>query len=178
MRAGSHVSYPPPNRFMKAPVSVLGGGADGRMGAGELNTSAEGRARWRWCLESNHRVYHDAHLLAANSHAWKEVGVIKRTSHTAVCKLISFCGVFFFLQTKSGTGMARQDMRARAHRRWLRVPAVNKATPVAGSALLPLASGMESKRSGRTCTPECRDITAKNTLMKQLGCSRTAARFN
>lgn len=73
--------------------------------------------------------------------------------------------------------MARQDMRARAHRRWLRVPAVNKSTRVAGSALLPLASGMESKRSGRTCTPECRDISA-NTLMKQSGCSRTAARFN
>lgn len=77
MRAGSHASYPPQNRFMKAPVSVLGGGTDGRMGAGELNTSAEGRARWRWCLESKHRVYHDAHLLAANSHTWKEVGVIK-----------------------------------------------------------------------------------------------------
>lgn len=58
--------------------------------------------------------------------------------------------------------MARQDMRARAHRRWLRVPAVNKSTLVAGSALLPLASGMESKRSGRTCTPECRDISAKH----------------
>lgn len=41
-RAGSHVSYPPPNRFMMAPVSILGGGADERTGAGELNTSAEG----------------------------------------------------------------------------------------------------------------------------------------
>lgn len=41
MRAGSPVSYPPPNRFMMAPVSILSGGAEGRMGAGELNTSAE-----------------------------------------------------------------------------------------------------------------------------------------
>lgn len=40
MRAGSHVNYPPPNRFMMAPVSILGGGAEVRMGAGELNTSA------------------------------------------------------------------------------------------------------------------------------------------
>lgn len=36
------MSYPPPNRFMMAPVSILGGGADERTGAGELNTSAEG----------------------------------------------------------------------------------------------------------------------------------------
>lgn len=42
MRAGRHVSYPPPNRFMMAPVSVLDGGAEDRMGAGELNTSAGG----------------------------------------------------------------------------------------------------------------------------------------
>lgn len=39
-RTGSHASYPPPNRFMMAPVSILGGGAEERMGAGELNTSA------------------------------------------------------------------------------------------------------------------------------------------
>lgn len=40
MRAAGHVSYPPPNRFMMAPVSILGGGAEERMGAGELNISA------------------------------------------------------------------------------------------------------------------------------------------
>lgn len=40
VRSDSHVSYPPPNRFMMAPVSTLGGGAEDRMGAGELNTSA------------------------------------------------------------------------------------------------------------------------------------------
>lgn len=34
------MSYPPPNRFMMAPVSVLNGGAEERMGAGEMNTSA------------------------------------------------------------------------------------------------------------------------------------------
>lgn len=35
-----NASYPPPNRFMMAPVSSLGGGAEERIGAGELNTSA------------------------------------------------------------------------------------------------------------------------------------------
>lgn len=41
MKVDSHVNYPPPNRFMMAPVSVLGGGADEeRMGARELNASA------------------------------------------------------------------------------------------------------------------------------------------
>lgn len=34
------MSYPPPNRFMMAPVSILGVGVEERMGAGELNTSA------------------------------------------------------------------------------------------------------------------------------------------
>lgn len=34
-------SYPPPNRFITAPVSVLVGGVDERKGAGELKTSAE-----------------------------------------------------------------------------------------------------------------------------------------
>lgn len=43
VKAGRHVSYAPPNRFVMAPVSILGGGgAEGRTGAGELNTSAGG----------------------------------------------------------------------------------------------------------------------------------------
>lgn len=37
----SSTSYPPPNRFITAPVSVLVGGVDERKGAGELKTSAE-----------------------------------------------------------------------------------------------------------------------------------------
>lgn len=41
MWADSQVNYPPPKRFMMAPVSILEGGAEERMGAGELNTSAE-----------------------------------------------------------------------------------------------------------------------------------------
>lgn len=49
VKAGSHVSYPPPNRFMAAPMSILGGGAEERNGAGELNTSAgEGKVEMRW----------------------------------------------------------------------------------------------------------------------------------
>lgn len=36
------MSYPPPNKLRMAPVSILGGGAEERLGAGELNTSAEG----------------------------------------------------------------------------------------------------------------------------------------
>lgn len=45
MWVDSHENYPPPNRFMMAPVSILGGGAEERMGAGELNTSpGEGKA--------------------------------------------------------------------------------------------------------------------------------------
>lgn len=48
MKTGSPVSYPPPNRFMAAPVSILGGGAEERMGTGELNTSAgEGKVEMR-----------------------------------------------------------------------------------------------------------------------------------
>lgn len=40
-KAESHVNYPPPKRFMMAPVSILLQGADvEKMGAGELNTSA------------------------------------------------------------------------------------------------------------------------------------------
>lgn len=52
VRAGA--SYPPPNRFMMAPVSILGGGAEERMGAGELNTSAgEGKVETMLRLQTH-----------------------------------------------------------------------------------------------------------------------------
>lgn len=58
MRAGSHVSYPPPNRFMMAPVSVLDGGAEERMGAGELNTSAgEGKVEMMFIAQTHSHRY-------------------------------------------------------------------------------------------------------------------------
>lgn len=59
MRAGRHVSYPPPNRFMMAPVSILGGGAEVRMGAGELNKSGgEGKVEM---VFRSHITYRNVH---------------------------------------------------------------------------------------------------------------------
>lgn len=40
-------------------------------------------------------------------------------------------------------------MKEGAHRKWPTVPAVNRSTLAADSALLQLESGVESKRSGR-----------------------------
>lgn len=39
--ATSCTSYPPLNRFVTVPMSVLVSGVDGKKGAGELKTSAE-----------------------------------------------------------------------------------------------------------------------------------------
>lgn len=45
---GRPLSYPPPNKLMMAPVSVLGGGAEEPLGAGKLNNSAgEGKVEIR-----------------------------------------------------------------------------------------------------------------------------------
>lgn len=51
-----------------------------------------------------------------------------------------------------------QDMRARAHGKWPKVPAVNRSTLVADSTLLQLESGVESKRSGRDVHTKSRRV--------------------
>lgn len=83
------MSYPPPNRFVMAPVSNLGGGAEGRMGAGELNTSAgEGKVEMVFRAQTHshtnaHQLltvtHHNAHLSSATAvhavHAGERKGV-------------------------------------------------------------------------------------------------------
>lgn len=61
VRGGGHVSYPPPNRFMMAPVSILDGGAVERMGAEELNTSAGGGKVEIMFLDPKHAQIHTKH---------------------------------------------------------------------------------------------------------------------
>lgn len=61
VRGGGHVSYPPPNRFMMAPVSILDGGAEERMGAEELNTSAGGGKVEIMFLDPKHAQIHTKH---------------------------------------------------------------------------------------------------------------------
>lgn len=50
--------YPPPNRFMMAPVSILDGGAVERMGAEELNISAGGGKVEMMLLDPKHTQMH------------------------------------------------------------------------------------------------------------------------
>lgn len=63
-------------------------------------------------------------------------------------------------------------MRVREHERWQnrcnRVPAVNKSTLGAGSALVKLVSGMESKRSTNTCAPRDRNIKTLKHFKKMV----------
>lgn len=57
---------------------------------------------------------------------------------------------------------ASQDLRPSTHERWQsRVPAGNKSTLGAGSALVKLDAGMESKSSTNTCTSRERAVLAK-----------------
>lgn len=71
----SSTSYPPPNRFITAPVSVLVGGVDERKGAGELKTSAE---EARVDNTQNHRLsvilVHVCHLLMQSMQFMEEGG--------------------------------------------------------------------------------------------------------
>lgn len=61
-------------------------------------------------------------------------------------------------KTNTGGQEMRGSASERRRRGRTRVPAVNKSTPAAGSALGMLASGMESKRSGNTRAPTDRRI--------------------
>lgn len=67
VRAGSLVCYPPPNRFMMAPVSILGGGAEERTGAGELNTSA-GEGNVEMVFRAQTHSHTNAHKLLTVIH--------------------------------------------------------------------------------------------------------------
>lgn len=60
-----------------------------------------------------------------------------------------------------------QDMRARAHRKRPKVPAVNRSALAAGAALLQLEGGVESKRSGRGRARE--QTTKEKKNMKKPG---------
>lgn len=85
VRAGSHVSYPPPNRFMMAPVSILGGGAEERMGAGELNTSAgEGKVEMVFRAQTHSNTHKLLTVIHYNAHLSNAVAV--HTVHVGMGK--------------------------------------------------------------------------------------------
>lgn len=75
-RGDSHVSHPPPKRFMKAPVAVMDGVVEERVGAGGLNKSAgevkaEMMFRARAHSQKSHKllseIHYNAHLSNANA---------------------------------------------------------------------------------------------------------------
>lgn len=66
------MSYPPPNRSRTAPVSIFGGGAEERMGAGELNTSAaEGKVEMVFRVQTHSHSHSHTRLQFILRHVYQ-----------------------------------------------------------------------------------------------------------